>query len=106
MSCLTVLDHDCISLSVQKNHLSGLQRKLLRLTFWNSQTLMDVRREVAPIIARNKHKNASTEAYNLMHEQRQGKAAQRVQVLMNRRALSAARAAKMFGEHAIVQAAC
>lgn len=27
----------------QKNHLSGLQRKLLKLTFWNQDQLMQAR---------------------------------------------------------------
>ena len=37
-----------------KNHLSGLRRTYLRVTFATTQELMDVRRELQPAIARNK----------------------------------------------------
>ncbi|GAB4815178.1 hypothetical protein N2152v2_002224 [Parachlorella kessleri] len=46
-----------------KNHLSGLRRKLLKLTFWNMDTLNQVRREVAPIVGRNKRRKEGTSAY-------------------------------------------
>jgi len=46
---------------LQKNHLSGLKRKLLKLSFWNVQQLMEVRREVQPIIAKNKAKARTTQ---------------------------------------------
>jgi DNA polymerase epsilon subunit 1 len=48
---------------LQKNHLSGLKRKLLKLSFWNVQQLMEVRREVAPAVARNKERARTTQAY-------------------------------------------
>jgi len=38
----------------QKNHLSGLKRKYLKVSFATTQELMDCRRELMPLIARNK----------------------------------------------------
>lgn len=46
----------------QKNHLSGLQRKLLKLSFYNVQQLMDVRRELSPIIAANSKRSSMADA--------------------------------------------
>ena len=50
---------------LQKNHLTGLKRKLLRLSFHNVQQLMAVRRDVAPIIRRNANKSSTAEAYSV-----------------------------------------
>lgn len=50
---------------MQKNHLSGLKRKLLRLSFHNVQQLMAVRRDVAPIVRRNANKSSTAEAYSV-----------------------------------------
>ncbi|KAK3267055.1 DNA polymerase epsilon catalytic subunit A [Cymbomonas tetramitiformis] len=36
-----------------KNHLSGLQRPYLKISFYNVQDLMEVRKEIHPIVARN-----------------------------------------------------
>lgn len=47
----------------QKNHLSGLQRRLLKVSTWNVPQLMEVRREVAPAVARNKARARTTGAY-------------------------------------------
>jgi DNA polymerase epsilon subunit 1 len=47
--------------TLQKNHLSGLKRTLLKLSFWNVQQLMEVRREVQPIITKNKAKARTTQ---------------------------------------------
>ena len=33
----------CLPACPQKNHLSGIQRKLLKLSFWNQENLMQVR---------------------------------------------------------------
>ena len=38
----------------QKNHLSGLKRRLLKVSFFNVQQLQEVKREVVPIVATNK----------------------------------------------------
>jgi hypothetical protein len=46
----------------QRNHLSGLKRQLLKLSFWNTQQLMEVRRSVAPAVARNKARAKTTQA--------------------------------------------
>ncbi|GAX75625.1 hypothetical protein CEUSTIGMA_g3069.t1 [Chlamydomonas eustigma] len=47
-----------------KNHLSGLQRKLLKVSFYNSQQLAEVKREVVPIVSRNRAKSKTTAAYS------------------------------------------
>lgn len=39
---------------LQKNHLSGLKRKLLKLSFWNEQQLGEVKRECLPLVRRNR----------------------------------------------------
>ncbi|KAF8072990.1 POL2A [Scenedesmus sp. PABB004] len=45
-----------------KNHLSGLKRRLLKVSFHNVQQLMDVRREVAPVVAANARRGAMADA--------------------------------------------
>ena len=50
---------------LQKNHLSGLKRKLLRLRFHNVQQLMAVKRDVFPIVRRNANKSSTAEAYSV-----------------------------------------
>ncbi|GFH21468.1 DNA polymerase epsilon catalytic subunit [Haematococcus lacustris] len=44
-----------------KNHLSGLKRKLLRVSFWNSQQLQEVKRELVPVVAKNKARAKTTQ---------------------------------------------
>lgn len=46
-----------------KNHLSGIKRRLLKVTFWNSDQLAQVRREVQPLVNRNRHRRDGTGAY-------------------------------------------
>ncbi|KAK9830879.1 hypothetical protein WJX81_001263 [Elliptochloris bilobata] len=46
-----------------KNHLSGLQRRLLKVSFWTVQALMDVKHELAPAVRRNRAREATTTAY-------------------------------------------
>ena len=55
---------------MQTNHLSGLQQSLLKVSFWNSQDLMEVRREMQPIIRRNKNKSSVNDAYKAFGPQR------------------------------------
>ena len=43
--------------------MAGLKRKLLRVSFWNVQQLMDVKREVQPLVRRNQGKGSATDAY-------------------------------------------
>jgi DNA polymerase epsilon subunit 1 len=50
-----------------KNHLSGIQRKLLKVSFWNTNQLNDVKREIGPILSRNKAKSKTTAAYTDLH---------------------------------------
>eukprot|EP00879_Flechtneria_rotunda_P032197 GHRR01035364.1.p1 GENE.GHRR01035364.1~~GHRR01035364.1.p1 ORF type:complete len:234 (+),score=86.25 GHRR01035364.1:272-973(+) len=45
-----------------KNHLSGLRRKLVKVSFYNVQHLMEVRKEVAPIVGRNKKRSTVADA--------------------------------------------
>jgi hypothetical protein len=46
---------------LQKNHLSGLKRKLLKLSFWNVQQLMEVKRELMPEVMKNKARAKTTQ---------------------------------------------
>ncbi|KAL3134068.1 hypothetical protein ABBQ32_008497 [Trebouxia sp. C0010 RCD-2024] len=62
-------DLDLVALS-QKNHLSGLRQSLLKVIFWNSQHLMEVRREMQPVIRRNKNKANVNDAYKAFGPQR------------------------------------
>ena len=59
---------------MQKNHLSGLQQQLLKVIFWNSQQLTEVKREMQPIIRRNKNKANLTDAYKAFGPQRSNNA--------------------------------
>lgn len=52
-----------IVLLLQKNHLSGQKRKLLKLSFWNMEHLMQVRKEITPIVYRNRNRSEGAEAY-------------------------------------------
>ena len=36
---------------------------LLKVSFWNTQQLMEVKREMQPIVRRNKNKSNATDAY-------------------------------------------
>ena len=45
-----------------KNHLSGLQQTYLKVSFATVQELMEVRREVMPIVSRNKKKTGTAAA--------------------------------------------
>ena len=44
---------------VQKNHLSGLKRRLLKLVFWNETHMAEVRRECQALVRRNRYKAGS-----------------------------------------------
>ena len=55
---------------LQKNHLSGLQQSLLKVIFWNSQHLTEIRREMQPVIRRNKNKANINDAYKAFGPQR------------------------------------
>lgn len=46
-----------------KNHLSGLKRKLLKISFWNVEQLVALRREISPIVNKNRNRKDSTGAY-------------------------------------------
>ena len=52
--------------AVQKNHLSGLKRRLLKLVFWNETHMAEVRRECQALVRRNRYKAGSgTAAYDV-----------------------------------------
>jgi hypothetical protein len=46
----------------QKNHLSGLKRKLLKVSFYNVQALMEVRRDMQPVVNRNSRRSTMADA--------------------------------------------
>ncbi|KXZ56812.1 hypothetical protein GPECTOR_1g731 [Gonium pectorale] len=48
-----------------KNHLSGLKRRLLRVATYTSSQVVEVRREVAPLVAANAARAATTSAYSV-----------------------------------------
>jgi DNA polymerase epsilon subunit 1 len=50
-----------------KNHLSGLKQRYLKVIFATVQDLMDVRREVLPMVKKNQQKNEAAEAYEALH---------------------------------------
>lgn len=66
-------------LGVQKNHLSGLKRRLLKLVFWNETHMAEVRRDCQGLVRRNRHKQGSgTGAYETVAGERGTK--ERIQV--------------------------
>ena len=52
-----------------KNHLSGLQQTYLKVSFATTQELMDVRREILPIVSKNKKKSSAAAAYEALSHQ-------------------------------------
>ena len=51
---------------MQKNHLSGLKRRLLKLVFWNETHMAEVRRDCQALVRRNRYKAGSgTAAYDV-----------------------------------------
>jgi DNA polymerase epsilon subunit 1 len=53
---------------LQSNHLVGIKRTLLKLTFVNVQNLLAVRKVIFPIINRNQSRQEADGAYNDLHE--------------------------------------
>jgi hypothetical protein len=49
--------------SEQKNHLSGLRKSYLKLSFDTVQQLMNVRNDLMHVVERNKAKSDAAEAY-------------------------------------------
>ncbi|CAL8464190.1 g3725 [Coccomyxa elongata] len=62
-----------------KNHLSGLKRKLLKVSFWTVQQLMDVKRDLMPALRRNRTKADTTDAYSSFAQDGQKSSANRLQ---------------------------
>ena len=50
-----------------KNHLSGLTQRYLKVVFATVQDLMDVRREVMPLVKKNQTKCEAAAAYEALH---------------------------------------
>ena len=62
--------------------LTDRQLRVLQITFWNVQQLMDVKRELMPALRRNKAKSATRDAYSAFGAGENSKAARTVQVLL------------------------
>lgn len=58
--------------ALQKNHLSGLKRKLLKVSFYNVQQLMEVRREIQPTVNRNSKRSTMADAVAALAQQEAG----------------------------------
>ena len=51
---------------LQPNHLVGLKRKYLKLSFDSTQELMKVRRSLMPAIKKNQEREKSSDSYASM----------------------------------------
>jgi DNA polymerase epsilon subunit 1 len=65
---------------LQKNHLSGLKRKLLKVSFYNVQQLMEVRREITPTVNRNSKRSTMADAVAALAQQDAGNSSGRPRV--------------------------
>lgn len=54
---MEVVDREDLSL---KNHLSGLRRRLVKISFFNVQQLMDVKKQLQQAVQRNRARESST----------------------------------------------
>lgn len=50
-------DHCVRFVLFQLNHLSGLRQKFIKLSFWNTTDLVKVKKELMPIVRRNRERN-------------------------------------------------
>ena len=55
-----------MGISVQKNHLSGLRKSYLKLSFDTVQQLMAVKSDLLHVVERNQSKSDATAAYELI----------------------------------------
>jgi DNA polymerase epsilon subunit 1 len=62
MSARAEFSHPVLSV-LQKNHLSGLQLRYLKISFNTVQELMSVKSEVLPLVERNQAKLDAAQAY-------------------------------------------
>ena len=64
--------HDIVVLEKEdldlKNHLSGLKQTYLKVVFATVQDLMEVRREVMPMVKKNQTRCEAAEAYEALHQ--------------------------------------
>ena len=56
-----------LTLLLQKNHLSGLKRKYLKLQFDTVQQLMRVRNDLLHVVEKNEEKIDAVEAFESVH---------------------------------------
>ena len=54
----------------QKNHLSGLLHTFLKVSCYNVQDLMEVRKEVLPLSVRNRAREEAADAYDDLNANR------------------------------------
>jgi len=52
-----------------KNHLSGLKQTYLKISFYTQSGMYECRRELMPIVEKNKAKSNASMAYQALHEQ-------------------------------------
>ena len=52
-----------------KNHLSGLKQTYLKISFYTQSGMYECRRELLPIVEKNKAKSNASVAYQALHEQ-------------------------------------
>lgn len=52
-----------------KNHLAGLRRRLLQLSFYNVQQLMEVRRALMQVVQRRRNAAAAADTYELLQRE-------------------------------------
>lgn len=64
--------HPLLPRPPQKNHLSGLQRKLLKVSFYNVQQLMEVRRDITPTVNRTSKRSTMADAVAALAQQEAG----------------------------------
>ena len=61
----TIVEKESLDL---KNHVTGLKQTFLKVAFNTVSELMDVRRDLLPIVRRNRSKAQSAQAYEAMDE--------------------------------------
>lgn len=59
-------DDSCHFFLFQPNHLVGLKRQYLKLSFLSVEDLTKVRREIQPAVRKNKEREQSSEAYTTL----------------------------------------
>lgn len=55
-----------------KNHLSGIKRRVLKVSFYTQPDLLEVKREALPAVARNRRRAQAVDAYQSLMARRDG----------------------------------